>query len=120
MLCLLVLRCILCAACCKPVEKSRTDGFVKITIICVILMFHRVPFRSIVVGLLSHQLLVQTVGILLLQGSSNVVSAVQHMMPTLASRGSRSSSTEEGRNDDLIEDAPLPGELLHQAKSLLS
>ena len=33
----------------------------------------RVPFRSLVVGLLSHQVLLQIIGTLLLQGSNHIV-----------------------------------------------
>lgn len=33
----------------------------------------RVPFRNMVVGLLAHQMLLQTIGSLLLQGTSHVV-----------------------------------------------
>jgi hypothetical protein len=43
-------------------------------------MYCRVPFRSLVVGLLSHQLLLQTVGAILLEGTSNVATAEQHIL----------------------------------------
>lgn len=33
----------------------------------------RVPFRNLVVGLLAHQMLLQTVGSILLQGTSHVI-----------------------------------------------
>ena len=65
----------------------------------------RVAFRSIIVGLLSHQLLVQTVGSLLLQGSSNMVASELSMMPAPGTEG----ATEPSKGD-LIQDRPLPGE----------
>ncbi|XP_064629621.1 brefeldin A-inhibited guanine nucleotide-exchange protein 3-like isoform X3 [Lineus longissimus] len=48
----------------------------------------RVPFRSLVVGLLSHQLLLQTVGAILLEGTSNVATAEQHILQRRLSQDS--------------------------------
>ena len=66
------------------------------------------PFRNIAVGLLSHQLLVQTIGILLLQGCKQTVVAEQQMMPVITAKG----SPEHGNADDLLcdlEEKTLPG-----------
>ena len=68
-----------------------------------------VPFRSIVVGLLSHQLLVQMVGTLLLQGSQRMVPAERALLA--ASLDMQDTPSEEDP-DDLIQDAPLPGRLI--------
>ena len=74
------------------------------------LFIDRVPFKSVVVGLLSHQILVQTVGCLLLQGSSNMVPCERSMMPTSPKdKGSQQCSFEEEESVDLMQDAPLPG-----------
>ena len=63
----------------------------------------RVPFRSIVIGLLSHQVLLQTIGCLLLQGSSNVSPSEHHLLPTSSPDGSTEA-------DSLIqEDTVMPG-----------
>ena len=74
----------------------------------------RIPFRNLVVGLLSHQVLVQTVGSLLLRGTSNLVPAERSMMaisPSASRKPSTSlqSAAEEGAN--LLHDSPMPGRI---------
>ncbi|XP_074653085.1 brefeldin A-inhibited guanine nucleotide-exchange protein 3-like [Tubulanus polymorphus] len=56
----------------------------------------RVPFRSVVVGLLSHQLLLQTIGAILLQGCSNIANNEHHLL-----RGRRTSSTTSSIDNNL-------------------
>lgn len=76
----------------------------------------RVPFRSIVVGLMSHQILVQTVGSLLLQGSTNTVPMEKDFITSSASLieggigcNVKSQGKDNSLNSDLIADEPLPG-----------
>ena len=68
------------------------------------------PFRSIVVGLLSHQLLVQMVGSLLLQGASHMVPMERKMLPSEAISHDTSHYDEE-LVPDLIQESKLPGDL---------
>lgn len=67
----------------------------------------RVPFRSVVVGLLSHQILVQTLGCLLLQGTSNMVKGESSLMAA-SSAGDTGKDGQGG--ESLIHDTPLPGQ----------
>ena len=69
-------------------------------------MKYRVPFRSIVVGLLSHQILLQTIGCLLLQGSKNMVASERDIINSSLQADTPPPEDEE---HDLIQDAPLPG-----------
>ena len=70
----------------------------------------RVPFRNIVVGLVSHQLLLQTLGLLLLSGSkSEATETEQNLLPIEEASqisGSRARSDEAGD-----ESSSLPGEI---------
>lgn len=61
----------------------------------------RVPFRNLVVGLLSHQILLQTLSTLLLQGT-------RHILPSLATLLS-SSSPFNHSNQKSTDTSPLPG-----------
>ncbi|KAG1677896.1 Brefeldin A-inhibited guanine nucleotide-exchange protein 3 [Nymphon striatum] len=69
----------------------------------------RVPFKNIVVGLLSHQLILQTVGTMLLQGT-------KHVIPSLASI-LLSSSRNENVGD--LESRKLPGMMPYLKESHL-
>ncbi|CAH1799775.1 unnamed protein product [Owenia fusiformis] len=69
----------------------------------------RVPFKSLVIGLLSHQLLLQTIGSILLQGSPNMTPSERHLLPA-----SLPSSPTHGEKafevDDMIgQQNKLPG-----------
>jgi hypothetical protein len=61
----------------------------------------RVPFRNLVVGLMSHQLLIQAVGSLLLSGTTNVVPAEQGILvnDSLSHQQQASSSGSAGENN---------------------
>ncbi|KAG8234274.1 hypothetical protein J437_LFUL006519 [Ladona fulva] len=53
----------------------------------------RVPFRSLVVGLLAHQMLLQTIGSILLNGTKHVVSSLANVLlqsPAMGLHGSKS------------------------------
>ncbi|XP_071438715.1 brefeldin A-inhibited guanine nucleotide-exchange protein 3 [Hetaerina americana] len=67
----------------------------------------RVPFRSLVVGLLAHQMLLQTIGSILLNGTKHVVSSLANVIlhsPVMGLHGSRGHPQLSER-----ESFPLPG-----------
>ncbi|XP_046405397.1 brefeldin A-inhibited guanine nucleotide-exchange protein 3 [Ischnura elegans] len=73
----------------------------------------RVPFRSLVVGLLAHQMLLQTIGSILLNGTKHVVSSLGNVIlhsPVMGLHGSRGhTSSSEGKS------FPLPGFMEHMS-----
>ncbi|XP_072178180.1 brefeldin A-inhibited guanine nucleotide-exchange protein 3-like [Diadema setosum] len=80
----------------------------------------RVSFRSIVLGLLAHQLLVQTLGTILLHGSEMQVSS-EHTMVTTTSLLSQSGAAETGSGDHAPPfDSALPGLLAYLSPRNLS
>jgi hypothetical protein len=74
---------------------------------CCILF--RVPFRNLVVGLMSHQLLIQVVGNLLLYGTTNVVPAEQGVFIDGSSPFQKHTSSASADRSDLNRTSVLPG-----------
>ena len=77
---------------------------------------HRVPYRSVVVGLVSNQLLIQCVCALLLRGSRNTVAAERGIVTDTNCRNHAAAATPSGGSpaDDsanlLSSIPPLPGQ----------
>ena len=69
------------------------------------------PFRNLVVGLLSHQLLVQLIGTLLLQGSSFLVKSERTVLPMTSYGHSVPLAPTSPTQKTLVQEKSLPGML---------